>query len=676
MKINNLKINNFGNLNNKEIKLSEHINIIQGENESGKSTLLKFIVDIFFGISKNKRGKKLSDYERYKPWNGEEFSGKLKYTLNNNKKYEIFRDFNKKNPKIYNENSEDISKQFNIDKTYGNQFFVEQTNIDENMFTSTLVSMQQEVRLDKNVQNILVQKIANLTTTGDDSISYKKAIEKINKKQIEEIGTSRSQGRPLNIIKEEKNKLEKEIEELNLFKNKKYEIEEEKNELEKKIKSSEAKYELIKKIKEINERETLEKEKINLNEKIKINNSQKINELLLEKNKIQNKLKNNYLDEEKNKSNNLNVNKNLKNATKNKSCQKVKYISITFIIIFLITLIGNFTYTKNEIIQNLSLFFILLGCILFLLSIYIQSKDKKLNIQQNNIKEETKRQKTEMINELNIEINKINSQIEILEKNNEIQLQEIDKINEKINFEINLEKDKIKNSYLNNKNNEEDLEEINNLLNETNINFKLDLILNELNKNKLEYHSLELDKNNIIPKLEKLSFIEEQLEEINQKEKDLELNNLSIELAKEMIEKSYIKMKENITPKFSEDLSKNISKISNGKYNKIKIHDEDGIIVEKDNGEYISAEQLSVGTIDQLYLSLRFAMIKEISKEDMPIILDEAFAYYDNNRLENIFNYLNEEFKDNQIIIFTCTNREKEILDKLNIKYNLEKIAI
>ena len=59
-----------------------------------------------------------------------------------------------------------------------------------------------------------------------------------------------------------------------------------------------------------------------------------------------------------------------------------------------------------------------------------------------------------------------------------------------------------------------------------------------------------------------------------------------------------------------------------------------------------------------------------VSKEKLPIILDEAFAYYDDERLENILKYLNENYKKNQIIIFTCSNREKEILEKENIKYN------
>ena len=179
MKINKLQINAFGNIENKEIELSENINIVYGKNETGKSTLLKFIVDSLYGISKNKRGKEFSDYDRYKPWKTEEFSGKLTYTLDNGKKYEVFRDFNKKNPKIYDEELNDISKEFTIDKNNGNQFFTEQTKIDEATFISTLVSMQQEVRLGKQEQNTLLQKLANLAGTGEDNVSYKKAIEKI-----------------------------------------------------------------------------------------------------------------------------------------------------------------------------------------------------------------------------------------------------------------------------------------------------------------------------------------------------------------------------------------------------------------------------------------------------------------------------------------------------------------
>ena len=75
-----------------------------------------------------------------------------------------------------------------------------------------------------------------------------------------------------------------------------------------------------------------------------------------------------------------------------------------------------------------------------------------------------------------------------------------------------------------------------------------------------------------------------------------------------------------------------------------------------------------------MYLSLRLSALKEISEEKMPIILDEAFAYFDNERLRNILKYISQEYSDYQILIFTCSNREKENLDSLNIPYNFCEI--
>ena len=130
-------------------------------------------------------------------------------------------------------------------------------------------------------------------------------------------------------------------------------------------------------------------------------------------------------------------------------------------------------------------------------------------------------------------------------------------------------------------------------------------------------------------------------------------------------------MKSTVTPKFTENLSKNISKITNGKYNKVMVQDDTGIIVELENGNYVEGNRLSVGTIDQLYLSLRLSMTEDLSTEKMPIILDEAFAYYDTQRLENILTYLANTYQDRQIILFTYKKKKKDIFDKLHIKYNL-----
>ncbi|MBO5005101.1 MAG: AAA family ATPase, partial [Clostridia bacterium] len=278
MKIENIKINSFGKINNKEYNLYEKINLIYGKNETGKSTLLKFIQNIFYGTSKNKKGKYFSDYDLYKPWGEGDFSGKIKYKLDSGEKFEVYREFGKKNPKIYNEKLEDISKEFNIDKNTGSEFFFEQTKVDEFMFLSSIVSMQQEVKLNKQDQNIYIQKIVNLAGTGDDNVSYKKAIDKLNKKQLDEIGTDRSQGKPINLSINKINKYENEIKELENYKQKKYIIEDEINKLNNEIEKEKLKEKYLKELKEKKEIEKIEIEKINLNKRIIEKNEELIKE--------------------------------------------------------------------------------------------------------------------------------------------------------------------------------------------------------------------------------------------------------------------------------------------------------------------------------------------------------------------------------------------------------------
>lgn len=647
MKINKLKINNYGKLKDKEINFEPNLNIIYGKNEAGKSTLLNFIINSFYGISKNKKGKEISDTEKYTPWVGEEFSGKLEYQLDNNETFEIFRDFKKKNPKIFNQNKEDISKQFNIDKNKGNEFFYEQTKIDEELFLSTIVVNQQEVKLGKQEQNILIQKLANLVGTGDDNVSYKRAIDRINRRQLDEIGTSRSREKPINIIEKNIENLETEKQELEKYKDFKYEIEANKNNYSGEINKLENKNNYLKEIKLLNENEKIEKEKIKIKEDIKKENIEKINLLKNKINEIKNNNKNILINKDK---------KTEKNNNKNKLNKKI----ILFFILIIILNIIQFILIKNKLI-NYILFLTVPMDLIF--SVFLKIKENKKIKQQ----EKIEKNKTNEIGKINLEINNIENQIKLLEKNNLELENNINELKNNFYLKINLEKEKINNKYKN----KIEKNELINLNNIKNINYEIQEIENEINNKKIKLHTLDLDKKNIEPKLENLSKLEENI--VDNKEKMLTLKKLekSIMLAKEILDDSYQEMKNTVTPKFTQNLSKNISTITDGKYNNIQFDDQKGLIVELENGNYISASQLSIGTIDQLYLSLRLSMVEELSEEKMPIILDESFAYYDTERLENILKYINNKYIDHQIIILTCTNREKEILEKLNIKFNL-----
>ena len=607
MKVEEIKINAFGTLKNKEINLSDKINIIHGKNESGKSTLLTYIKTAFYGISRNKSGKEISDYDKYKPWSGEEFSGKIKYTLDNGEQFEIFRDFNKKNPKIYNAKLEDVTNQFNIDKKEGSQFFFEQVGIDENIFTSTIMAEQLEVKLSEQRQNILIQKIANIAGTGNSNMSYNKAKDRLNKKQLDEVGTERTQGKPINILKNKIKNIEQILGKLNLYKENKSIIEQNKIKLKNKIREQEQRKELIKQISELNEKIIIETEKANYKRNIKEEKESKIQELINEKNKL--------------------IQENKNNKTNNKL-----FIIIFFVLISL--LIANIVIIKNKFITYTTL--ILVGAEIVIYYLAKAQKEKR--------KKEVLKNNTDLIN----------TKIELLEKEKEVIEEEI-KTEEN---ELKAEKEHIKNKY------NIELYDIENSKND------LEQITNEINEGKIKLNTLEIEEKGISSQLEELITLQEEHENLSEQLKEIEQKNYEINLAKEFLEKAYEKMKINITPKFTENLSQTIKNITNDKYSKVNINDENGLIIEMQNGEYVSAEKLSIGTIDQLYLSLRMSMVEEISKEKMPIILDEAFAYYDDERLENILKYLIERFNNHQLIIFTCTNREKEILNKLNYKFN------
>ena len=673
MQIKNVKINNYGKIKNKEILFSDKINVIYGENETGKSTLLHFIINSLYGISKNKKGKEYSDFERYKPWSGDDFSGKITYELDNNKKYEIFRDFKKKNPKIFNENMEDISKEFSIDKTKGNEFFYEQTKVDEDLFLSTLVVNQQEVKLHKQEQNVLIQKIANLVGTGEDNVSYKRAIDRLNRRQLDEVGTQKSREKPINVVQREIENLENEKSEIEKYVDIKYEIEEKKNELQKDINSLQNENDFLQEIKLLDENEKIEKEKIKIKENLKNENTEKINLIKNKISEIENDNKNNFeekdfekiekkLEEKNNKK--INSEKNIENKNKIKNIQKIKNeknkLNKKLILIFFILIIINilqFIFIKNNIFKYI--FLLTVPTFLIFWIIFIKNKNKiiKKTEKNNKIIEE----------KINLEINNLNNEINLIEKNNLELENEINKLKNNFNLKINLEKEKIKNKYLN----KLEKNEINYFLNLENINYEKEKIQNELNNKKIELHSLELDKKNIEPKLENLSNLEEKIVDNKNKMLTLKKLNSSMELVKEVLTNSYEKMKKSVTPKFTQKLSNTISKITNGKYANIIPNDEQGLLVELDNGNYEPASKLSVGTIDQLYLSLRLSMVEELSEENMPIILDEVFAYYDDERLKNALTFLNEKCKNHQILIFSCTNREKEILEELKLKFNI-----
>lgn len=601
MKIDYLKVNGFGKIENKEIEFGKKINVIYGENEAGKTTLLKCILSMLYGVSSNKNGKDISEKEQYKPWKNAEFSGKMKYELDNGEKIEVFRDFSKRNPKITNEFSEDITNTFNIDKHTGNNFFYEQTKIDKDMLLITGLVEQKESVLEDKEQNLLTQKIANILTSGEENISYKKAIEKLNKELVEKIGNDRTTGRPINIINEKIEKLKENINKINDEEEKVSNLKQEKELVKKQIEKIENELIDLRKVKDIKLQENVEKEKLGVKKELLKEYDEKLEKL------------------------------NEQAKAKDKDVQK----SLNIILSVIFIVLSAITFYINKL-AGLLAFGIFIAIYLPVILIRKNSKNQEEKLKQKEIK--------------NLRKSKLEKETEIEETEKTI----CDNVNREMIENVN-------NTGLRTL----DLKTVENRIAQEEQN---------LSNSKIHLNTIEIEEKRIGQDLEKKVEIEEALEKTLEEKNDLETEERRIKFAKEMLEQAYIKMKNEITPKFTSNLSKIASKISNNKYSNIKFNDNDGLTVELENGEYVKCDRLSTGTIEQLYLALRLSAFEEITEEKIPIILDEAFAYYDNIRLENILSYLNNYYTDNQILIFTCTDREKQILDRLKIEYNFIKL--
>lgn len=622
MKFNHLKINGFGKLVQKEIELSPGINVIYGENESGKSSLLKCLTAMLYGLAKTKNGKSIPDLERYKPWKTEEFSANLTYTLDNGENFEVFREFKKKNPNVYNNEKEDISKTFKENKTKGIAFFEEQTGIEEETYLNTAIIEQEGVKLAQSSQNSIIQKISNKVSSGDDNVSYKKTLTQINKLQGEKVGTDRTQNRPINIVNSEIKKLEnkrRELEEIKeIISNNNKDLET----LIVKLENLENGINLINALKELKDKYKLDYAEIDFNKKIENENNEKIKSLKEKLNALKNE-----------------------NEPESKNPISLYILGAILVFISIILLVA----ISNKIFGVVTL---IIGILDF---VFIRVKKQK---ETQKIKEQENKNQDEILNEINV-LTKSNE-----EKNNEINVK-LDKINEEVDYQ----KEKIYYAF-------KDIVDISYMekvfdYNGEELAQNADITEKNIDKIKHDIHEIEFNRNSYNKQLDELPNIVEKLENLYEEQKELMQLNNSYNIAKECLEKAYEEVKKNISPKFTANLCNIISKISDNKYNNVNVSDEEGLIVQIDNGNYVPAERLSVGTIDQMYLSLRLSSLQEISAEKMPIILDEAFAYFDNQRLSNILNYLAKEYKDNQILIFTCSKREEEALKNLNIDFKL-----
>ena len=578
MRISKVQINGFGNIVNKSFEFDNGINLVRGNNEDGKSTLVYFIKSMLYGINRNKSGESFSELERFNPWQSTDFSGKMEYSIDG-KKFSTYRDFNRNNSKVFDDSGTDITAQFNKDKSRGVEVGFTHLGIDEETFFNSAFVSQGKIEVDSNERRDLIQKITNVIQSGDEAVSYDKAQDRLHKLLLEEVGTERTRNRPINVITRGIEAYEKTRNSLVFNREKKESVSERKKIIQKKLKEIDEEYNDASKVFEIKdkyERMTQEREK-----------EHEISLKILEKER-----------EEKIKK-------------RNQRKDNLKSISITILIVAIVILLNYELYIWT-----------IIPVVLIIISLFAISKSFSKDI--------------EIDMPQDLDVIKAN-----LKRKEEKELELL----VKSGIKESLTKRKITD---------------------------LRILISGLEKNKndliLEQHKLDIESDSLNEHLEKLNDVEEQLCDLYEKEEEVRQLEYSINIAIDVLQEAYEELKADVVPDIENSIKRNITTTTKGKYSNVIYNDRQGLLVENTNGEIVSIEKLSTGTIEQMYLGFRFAMLEKMG--GIPIFLDESFAYYDDERLENVLNVIYQKSKHNQVFVFTCSDREKLIMDKLNIKYN------
>lgn len=133
---------------------------------------------------------------------------------------------------------------------------------------------------------------------------------------------------------------------------------------------------------------------------------------------------------------------------------------------------------------------------------------------------------------------------------------------------------------------------------------------------------------------------------------------LGIELARQAIDRVRSRFERSCQPATLALASKYLEQLTRGRYGNVWTPlGRRELRIDDDRGQSLSVEQLSGGTREQLFLAVRMATVHELGQKgiELPMVLDDILANFDQVRTEAAVDALCEFAAENrQILFFTC----------------------
>lgn len=141
-----------------------------------------------------------------------------------------------------------------------------------------------------------------------------------------------------------------------------------------------------------------------------------------------------------------------------------------------------------------------------------------------------------------------------------------------------------------------------------------------------------------------------------------------LNLTSEHLRRANDALQTRFSPQIAAQAGQIFSRLTDGRYEKLLLDQALQVTVKvSDSPALRVSDLLSCGTVDQLYLAVRLAMVHLLLPSDSPLVLDDALANFDDTRAARALKLLQEEAATRQILLFTCHSREQQMLSKSGV---------
>lgn len=158
---------------------------------------------------------------------------------------------------------------------------------------------------------------------------------------------------------------------------------------------------------------------------------------------------------------------------------------------------------------------------------------------------------------------------------------------------------------------------------------------------------------------DQMASIEEELKWLEEERQYWERKQNIYKITMEALDEAHKETLSRAAQILENELGKYVSVITNGRYSQVKIDETDLSIktFSPEKKDWVDVTELSRATQDQFYICARFALVKLITEgKQPPLLLDDPFVNFHPKRLDRTISLLQELAKENQILLFTCSD--------------------